>query len=199
MSASGTWPFGGIGTVPQAPVPPFFTLSKSLASAPLSPRYFAATSLYEGPTSFLSTAWQAKQPAFLASSSLARAGAAARAPATPKINATTFIESPGGLVWLSLLDQLPIPSLARRLRERKDLGVPQDIGQQQHQEHDQSNAECLDTAGRQRVEPRDELCRLGVRKSCHPRLRIGEANAASGELGAHVGAIQHGGDALAVC
>src|SRR4051794_18729755 len=71
MSLSGTWLLGGIGTWPQTPWPPFFTFSKSFASACLSSRYFAATSLYDGPTSFLSTAWQAKQLCFLASSSCA--------------------------------------------------------------------------------------------------------------------------------
>src|SRR5690349_5222510 len=45
MSASGTEALGGIGTWPQTPVPPFFTFSKSRAAAPLSLRYFAATSL----------------------------------------------------------------------------------------------------------------------------------------------------------
>jgi hypothetical protein len=48
----------------SAPVPtrrsrPFFTLSNSLAGALASPRYFAATSLYDGPTTFLSIAWHA--------------------------------------------------------------------------------------------------------------------------------------------
>ena len=45
MSASFTAAFGGIGIWPQTPVPPFFTFSTSFASAPLSPSYFAATSL----------------------------------------------------------------------------------------------------------------------------------------------------------
>jgi hypothetical protein len=44
MSASLTCPFGGIGTWPQTPTPPFFTLSASFAAASLSARYFAATS-----------------------------------------------------------------------------------------------------------------------------------------------------------
>ncbi len=95
MSASGTWALGGIGTLPQAPVPPFFTLSNSLASAPVAPRYFAATTVEDGATRFFSTAFQAKQPCFLASSSLAAAGAAASAPATPSTtSATDFIEAP---------------------------------------------------------------------------------------------------------
>src|SRR5437879_863857 len=44
-SASGTLELGGIGTCPHTPWPPFFTLSISLASAALSPRYLAETSL----------------------------------------------------------------------------------------------------------------------------------------------------------
>src|SRR2546421_12112454 len=44
-SASGTVVFGGMGTWPHTPTPPFLTLSTSLASAALSPRYLLATSL----------------------------------------------------------------------------------------------------------------------------------------------------------
>src|SRR2546426_5069170 len=44
-SASGTEALGGIGTWPQVPWLPFFTLSTSFASAPGSLRYFAPTSL----------------------------------------------------------------------------------------------------------------------------------------------------------
>src|ERR1700682_3259997 len=74
MSSSLTVVFGGIGTWPHTPTPPFFTLSMSLASAVLSLRYLAATSLKEGATIFLSTAWHAVHPFFFASSSLAKAG-----------------------------------------------------------------------------------------------------------------------------
>src|SRR5258706_12724858 len=56
MSASLTVELGGIGTWPQTPAPPFFTLSTSFASAALSPLYLAATSLTAGPTIFLSSA-----------------------------------------------------------------------------------------------------------------------------------------------
>src|SRR5689334_8318927 len=80
MSASLTWELGGIGIWPQVPTPPSFTFFASYASAVLSPRYLAATSLYEGPTTFLSTAWQARQPLFCAravSSAAWAAGAAA--------------------------------------------------------------------------------------------------------------------------
>ena len=54
-------------------------LLASVASASFWPAYFFATSLYEGPTSFLSTAWQAMQAFFLAKSALAKAGADIRA------------------------------------------------------------------------------------------------------------------------
>src|SRR5689334_13654551 len=64
MSASGTAVFGGIGTGPQTPEPPVLTFCSSLAAAPLSPRYFAATCLYAGPTIALSTEWHAAQPSF---------------------------------------------------------------------------------------------------------------------------------------
>src|SRR5574343_2087098 len=52
---------GGIGIWPQTPLPPAFTLADSVATAPPSPLYLAATSLKAGPTSFLSTAWQDRQ------------------------------------------------------------------------------------------------------------------------------------------
>src|ERR1700704_3310909 len=70
-SSSFTPAFGGIITGPQTPEPPFFTFSTSIASAFASPLYLAATSLYAGPTSFLSTWWQAVQPLLVASSRLA--------------------------------------------------------------------------------------------------------------------------------
>ncbi len=57
--------FGGIGTGPHTPEPPALTFCSSLAAAVLSPRYFAATSWYAGPTISLSTAWHAAQPSFL--------------------------------------------------------------------------------------------------------------------------------------
>src|SRR5947207_2691136 len=47
MSPSGTCAFGGIGTCPQTPWPPFFTFSKSLASACGSLRYFAAAAQHQ--------------------------------------------------------------------------------------------------------------------------------------------------------
>src|SRR5215472_10149173 len=54
MSASDTCALGGIGICPHTPVPPFFTFSTSIAAALASPLYFAATSWYAGPTTFLS-------------------------------------------------------------------------------------------------------------------------------------------------
>ena len=44
MSSSLTCGLGGMGTGPQTPDPPFFTFSASLAAAPASPLYLAATS-----------------------------------------------------------------------------------------------------------------------------------------------------------
>src|SRR6185503_8232534 len=82
MSASFTWVLGGMGIWPHTPTPPSFTFFSSLAGADLSPRYLLATSLYEGPTTFLSTAWQARQPLLAARASSAHAGATARAAAS---------------------------------------------------------------------------------------------------------------------
>ena len=45
MSASETCGCGGIGTGPHAPLPPFFTLSASVAAAFASPLYFAGNLL----------------------------------------------------------------------------------------------------------------------------------------------------------
>src|SRR5258706_13954541 len=81
MSLSLTVLLGGIGTWPQTPTPPSFTFFTSIASAVLSLRYLAATSLNAGPTIFLSTAWHAVQAFFFASSSFARAARSA----TPSI------------------------------------------------------------------------------------------------------------------
>jgi hypothetical protein len=59
-SDSGTSLFAGIGVVPHTPLPPFITFGTSLSSAAGSPLYFAATSLYAGPTSLVSTLRQEK-------------------------------------------------------------------------------------------------------------------------------------------
>lgn len=56
ISSSETAALGGIGTCPHTPAPPVFTFCASFAGAPLSPRYFAATSWNDGPTIFLSAA-----------------------------------------------------------------------------------------------------------------------------------------------
>src|SRR6185437_440123 len=61
--------FGGIGIGPQTPEPPFFTFSTSISTALGLPRYLAATSLYDGPTIFLSSEWHALQPSFFIMSS----------------------------------------------------------------------------------------------------------------------------------
>src|SRR5574344_995347 len=55
---------GAIGTGPKEPEPPLRTLSNRVASAPW-PLYLVAISWKEGPTSFLSLAWQAMQPALV--------------------------------------------------------------------------------------------------------------------------------------
>src|SRR3569832_1856824 len=73
MSASATrGEYGGIGTPPvtsvQLPLPPFFTFSTNRALAPASPLYLLETSCQAGPTPFISTEWQAKQPLFFANS-----------------------------------------------------------------------------------------------------------------------------------
>src|SRR5512143_4103866 len=96
-SASLTCGFGGIGTWPQTPDPPFLTLSKSFAGALASPLYLAATSTYAGPTSFLSIEWQAVQPFFLIRSSPASAWTAPAATRPAAANAQAaifFIASP---------------------------------------------------------------------------------------------------------
>src|SRR5512135_3810948 len=73
-SCSLTCGFAGMGTWPQLPTPPSRIFLASVAGAFLSFLYFAATSLYAGPTSFLSTAWHARQFFCFASSALANAG-----------------------------------------------------------------------------------------------------------------------------
>src|SRR5258706_7406441 len=93
MSASGTLEFGGIGTWPHTPTPPFFTLSTSIASAFGSLRYLLATSLYDGPTIFLSTSWHAVQAFFFASSRLANAGEALTAMASAAATAVNFMKA----------------------------------------------------------------------------------------------------------
>ena len=65
-----------MGVSPQTPLPPAFTFLISAASAPLSLRYFAATSLYDGPITFLSMPWQVVQPLACASFSLPYAAGA---------------------------------------------------------------------------------------------------------------------------
>src|SRR5690625_896415 len=85
-SSSETPGLGGMGMGPHTPELPPLMCCANVSAAAASPVYFSATSRYDGPTSLLSTAWQAKQ-AFLAkmgwmsarpgASSAAAAGAAA--------------------------------------------------------------------------------------------------------------------------
>lgn len=98
-SASLTWVLAGMATVPQTPEPPLSTLAVSLSAAVLSPLYLAATSLYAGPTTFLSTVWQARQFFFLAKSSLAMADVLARTARAPRVAVKTifFINCLSGL------------------------------------------------------------------------------------------------------
>src|SRR3989440_8733171 len=71
-SSSLTVPFGGIGMGPHTPVEPSLIFFTRYASASFLDLYLAATSLYAGPTSFLSTVWQLRQ-AFSFKSSCASA------------------------------------------------------------------------------------------------------------------------------
>src|SRR5712692_8108666 len=57
-SSSATVPLGGMGTGPHTPVEPSLIFLDRYASASLRDLYFAATSWYAGPTSFLSKVWQ---------------------------------------------------------------------------------------------------------------------------------------------
>src|SRR5438445_322072 len=60
-SSSATVPLGGMGTAPHTPVEPSLIFFTRYASASFLDLYLAATSLYAGPTTFLSTVWQLKQ------------------------------------------------------------------------------------------------------------------------------------------
>src|SRR5690606_1598298 len=76
--------FGAIGIGPKLPLPPVRTFCINVATTSW-PLYLAAISLKEGPTIFLSLAWQARQPAlFIAASGLACAGAEAPSTATAR-------------------------------------------------------------------------------------------------------------------
>src|SRR3569832_1278600 len=109
LSASDTrGELGGIGTPPvtavQLPLPPLCTfLTSTSFGEPFStvpsvrvaeisfwPLYFSATSFQAGPTTFLSTEWQAKQPLFFARSNPSSAWAVPRAAmvamAKPRVN-----------------------------------------------------------------------------------------------------------------
>src|SRR5688500_12591462 len=90
-SASDTCGFAGIGMAPKEPEPPLMTLAASLSSMPFWPAYFDATSLNEGPTSFVCTAWQAMQFLALAMSALANALPETRTDAAASTIITCFI------------------------------------------------------------------------------------------------------------
>src|SRR5690606_5150173 len=64
-----------MGTGPQVPWLPFMILPASMSTASFWLANFLATSLYAGPTTFLSTEWQAMQFLDLARASSAIAGA----------------------------------------------------------------------------------------------------------------------------
>src|SRR5450631_1622675 len=136
MSASGTCAFGGIGIWPQTPTPPFLTLSTSLATAPASPLYLAETSIYGGPTSFLSMVWQAAQPSFfIIASAVVLSSAAWAPPATSRPAAKTkhwrFMQSPWnsrevGHYRTGMASVTPSAALSARLQapRRSRRGLP---------------------------------------------------------------------------
>ena len=64
----------GIGIAPHLPLPPFLMELTRAASASFYPLYLAATSTYAGPSTFLSTAWQAMQAFFWANARFAKLG-----------------------------------------------------------------------------------------------------------------------------
>src|SRR6266568_470890 len=84
-SSSATVPLGGMGMAPHTPVEPSLIFFARYASASLRDLYLAATSLYAGPTSFLSRVWQLRH-AFSFSSCSASAAA---------IRTMGFMNSPG--------------------------------------------------------------------------------------------------------
>lgn len=75
-SSSLTCALAGIGMGPHAPCPPFLTFPTKKETASLRSAYFVEISLNDGPTSFLSMAWHAKQFLDFRSVSLAIAGVA---------------------------------------------------------------------------------------------------------------------------
>src|SRR5205085_7226256 len=98
-SASFTCAFAGIGTGPHTPEPPFMILTARRSAASFWPAYLAATSLYAGPTSFLSMAWQAMQFLAVARAWSARAGAETAAN-TASANRARFIRGPRSLSYI---------------------------------------------------------------------------------------------------
>src|SRR6266568_4304744 len=95
-SSSATVPLGGMGMAPHTPVEPSLIFFARYASASLRDLYLAATSLYAGPTSFLSRVWQLRH-AFSFSSCSASAARAAplQSETAAAIRTMGFMNSPG--------------------------------------------------------------------------------------------------------
>src|SRR5712692_1183153 len=95
-SSSATVPLGGMGMAPHTPVEPSLIFLDRYASASLRDLYLAATSLYAGPTSFLSRVWQLRH-AFSFSSCSASAARAAplQSETAAAIRTMGFMNSPG--------------------------------------------------------------------------------------------------------
>src|SRR5262245_53061145 len=89
-SSSLTVPFGGIGIGPHTPVDPPLIFPARYASASLRDLCLAATSLYAGPTTFVSTWWQVRQFLSLRSCCASAANAAPLARASPSDEMTTY-------------------------------------------------------------------------------------------------------------
>ncbi len=102
--------FAGIGIEPHAPEPPLEILTIIFASAVASPLYLSATACQDGPTTFLSIAWQAVQFSFFA---IAGISVAIAEPATNKpaaaimLTKIDFIVSPCKLNTVNIWDLFP--------------------------------------------------------------------------------------------
>src|SRR5262249_7476134 len=93
---------------------PSLIFSTSFASAAASSLYFAATSLYAGPTFFLSTSWQFKQPLAFSTS----APDSAYPVPVPSIAITPRTSTPDFMNCSSRYRLLPMGRLARAPSER---------------------------------------------------------------------------------
>src|SRR5688500_10923791 len=90
------------------------------------------------------------------------------------------------------------PRLLHRLWKRKHLGVAEDVGDQQHQEHDENHPEDARATGGKLVDLGRELGGFGVRQRGDARLHRRRAYALGLELRLHIRALQESDDALAV-